>query len=597
MMMRNEPIAGKNTDLLEAHALIGHVACSPTCNGIEQHRSASSLCQPPPLLGGVEGCRKLLPAGDPIDRVEPPRPLSYPVTHLARGNTRAWGCRILLTIRRAFFSASDKTGLSELAGGLAELGVELLASGGTARHLRGASLVVEDLADYTGYPELVGGRVKTLHPLVHAGILARRDDEGDAADVEAHGIKLIDLVVVNLYPFEAAVTHDTLMNEATELIDIGGEALIRAAAKNHRWVAVLTDPSDYAVLLSELRAHGGLRAEVSRDLARKAFDHVVRYNTAIANYFSQEPLPAQLNVVGSAKRSLRAGENKHQRATLYGDRTAYKQLQGGPPSYNNLLDLDAALRIPYAFSDPAAVFVKHTNPCGLCSAATIDEAVRQAYDADSKSAFGGIVGVNRPLTQVAAEFVAAHFVDALVAPAFDPDALETLRRREKLLIIEAGRDLLDQGLGVEIHETAFGLIAQTASTGEMPRDGLQIVSSRQPTESELDDLVFAWKAVRWVKSNAILLSKSRCTTGIGAGQMSRVDAVELAIRKAGDRANGSVLASDAFFPFRDSIDASAEAGITAIIEPGGSIRDDEVIRAADEHGIALLFTSRREFRH
>jgi len=503
----------------------------------------------------------------------------------------------LLTIRRAFFSASDKTGLSELAGGLAELGVELLASGGTARHLRAASLAVEDVADYTDYPELVGGRVKTLHPLVHAGILARRDDESDAADVEAYGIKLIDLVVVNLYPFEAAVARGTPMNEATELIDIGGEALIRAAAKNHRWVAVLTDPSDYAVLLSELREHGDLRDEVSRDLARKAFDHVVRYNTAIANYFSQEPLPAQLNVVGPAKRSLRAGENKHQRATLYGDRTAYRQLQGGPPSYNNLLDLDAALRIPHAFSEPTTVFVKHTNPCGLCSADTIEDAVRRAYDADSKSAFGGIVGVNRPLTQAAAEFVAGHFVDALVAPAFDPDALETLRKREKLLIIEAGRDLLDQGLRVEIHETAFGLIAQTASTGEMPRDDLRIVSSRPPTESELDELVFAWKAVRWVKSNAILLSKGRCTTGIGAGQMSRVDAVELAIRKARGRAQGAVLASDAFFPFRDSVDLAAEAGITAIIEPGGSIRDDDVIRAADEYGIALLFTGRREFRH
>lgn len=503
----------------------------------------------------------------------------------------------MLTIRRAFFSASDKTGLTELAGGLAEVGVELLASGGTARHLHGASLVVEDLADYIGYPELVGGRVKTLHPLVHAGILARRDDEADAADVEAHGIKLIDLVVVNLYPFEAAVAHDTPMDNAAELIDIGGEALIRAAAKNHRWVAVLTDPNDYAVLLNELREHGGLRAEVSRDLARKAFDHVVRYNTAIATYFSQEVLPAQLNVVSPMKHSLRAGENKHQRATLYSDRTAYTQLQGRPPSYNNLLDLDAALRIPQAFSEPTAVFVKHTNPCGLCSAETIDEAVRRAYEADSKSAFGGILGVNRPLTQTAAEFVASHFVDALIAPAFDPDALETLRGRKKLLIIEAGRDLLDQGLGIEIHETAFGMIAQTVSTGDIPRSDLRIVGSRPPTESELDELVFAWKAVRWVKSNAILLSKGRCTTGIGAGQMSRVDAVELAIRKAGDRAKGSVLASDAFFPFRDSIDAAAEAGITAIIEPGGSVRDEEVLRAADEHGISLVFTSRREFRH
>jgi len=475
--------------------------------------------------------------------------------------------------------------------------VELMASGGTARHLRGASLDVVDLSDYTGMPHLVGGRVKTLHPLVHAGILARRDDEGDAADVAEHGIRLIDLVVVNLYPFESSVTSETPIEEATELIDIGGVALIRAAAKNHRWVAVLTDPGDYGRLLEDLHEHGGVRDALARELAQAAFDHVIRYDASIAEYFSQNELPGQLNLALPRARSLRAGENKHQRAAQYGGRAGSTQLQGREPSYNNLLDLDAALRIPHSFSDPTAVFVKHTNPCGLCSAATMEEALDRAHRADAKSAFGGIVGVNRPMTAAAAEIVAEHFFDAVIAPAFEPTAVEILARRKKLLVLEAGRDLLEHGLGVEIHETAFGVIAQTPSSGEIRREELRVPSERQPTEAELDELIFAWRAVRWVKSNAILLAADRCTTGIGAGQMSRVDAVELAIRKAGDCAGGSVLASDAFFPFRDSIDLAAEAGITAIIEPGGSVRDDEVIAAANDHGIALVFTDRREFRH
>lgn len=503
----------------------------------------------------------------------------------------------MLTIRRVLFSASDKTGLVDLAKGLSEKGVELLASGGTARHLRSAALSVEDLAEYTGYPELVGGRVKTLHPLVHAGILARRDLQSDAADVKEHGVKLIDLVVINLYPFEAQVTGDTPMGDAMELVDIGGEALIRAAAKNHQWVAVLTEPEDYGILLAELREHGGLRPQVSQEFARKAFDHVIRYNSAIADYLSQELFPAQLNLVLPQAHALRAGENEHQRAALYGGRAGYTQLQGSPPSYNNLLDLDSALRIPHAFDEPTAAFVKHTNPCGLCSADTVEEAIERAYEADSKSAFGGIVGVNRSVSRAAAELVTAHFFDALIAPEFNQDALPILQERKKMIIMQAGEDLLNQGLGLEIHETAFGVIVQTSSSGEISREHMRVMSSRTPTDKELDELLFTWKAVRWVKSNAILLSKEHCTVGIGAGQMSRVDAVEMAIRKAGDLAQGAVLASDAFFPFRDSIDLAARAGITVIVEPGGSVRDEDVIRAADEHDIALVFTGRREFRH
>jgi phosphoribosylaminoimidazolecarboxamide formyltransferase/IMP cyclohydrolase len=503
----------------------------------------------------------------------------------------------VLTIGRAFFSASDKSGLVELAGGLAELGVELMASGGTARHLRAASLDVIDLSDYTGTPHLVGGRVKTLHPLVYAGILARRTDEGDRADVEIHDVRLIDLVVVNLYPFESAVSGSTPADEATELIDIGGVSLIRAAAKNHRWVAVLTDFADYHRLLDELREHGGIRDELAHELARKAFDRVIRYDAAIADYFAGEALPRQLNLALPRARPLRAGENKHQAAAQYGAPEGVIQHQGRDPSYNNLLDLDAALRIPHSFDDPTAVFIKHTNPCGLCSADTIEEALHRAYQADAKSAFGGLVGVNRPLTSEGAELLAGHFFDAVIAPDYAPGALEILARRKKLLVLEAGAELLERGLGMELHATAFGVVAQTPSTGEISREALQVVSARRPTAEEIEELLFAWRAVRWVKSNAILLSAGRCTTGIGAGQMSRVDAVELAIRKAGDRAAGSVLASDAFFPFRDSIDLAATAGITAAIEPGGSVRDEEVIAAADELGLALVFTGHREFRH
>jgi phosphoribosylaminoimidazolecarboxamide formyltransferase/IMP cyclohydrolase len=494
-------------------------------------------------------------------------------------------------------SASDKTGLAVLAWGLAEIGVELMASGGTARFLQREGLKVEDLTDYIGYPELIGGRVKTLHPLIHAGILALRKDENHRVDLDKHGIKLIDLVVVNLYPFEQKVTNNTLMEEAMALVDIGGEALIRAAAKNHRWVGVLVDPASYAPFLDELSTQGGLSPDHSRRFAEQAFDHIIHYNAAIAHYLSTELPPQQLNLAFPKAMSLRAGENSHQKAAFYSDSIPFTILQGKNPSYNNLLDLDAALRISHAFSEPAAVVIKHTNPCGLATAETIEDAFSQAHAADSKSAFGGIVGLNRPLTKDGANLLTKHFLDALIAPDYEPEALGILKGRENLLVLRASNKLLKNELALEIKDTAFGLVTQSPSTGSISRDNLRLVSNVQPTETQLDELIFSWKAVRWVKSNAVLLAKDHCTTGIGAGQMSRVDAVELAIRKAGNRANGSVLASDAFFPFRDSIDLAAAAGITAIIEPGGSVRDDEVIAASDEHDIPLVFTGRREFRH
>lgn len=503
----------------------------------------------------------------------------------------------MVEVKRALLSTHDKAGLAELARGLGELGVEVWASGGTARFLREEGIEVQDIADYTGYPELIGGRVKTLHPLIHAGVLARRDDPDHLTDIEKYGIKLFDLVVVNLYPFEAEVDGATPMEEAMELVDIGGEALIRAAAKNHRFVGVLVDPADYGPVLHELQESGGVSERTARHLTEKAFNHIVRYNAAIAQYLAEGLLPPQLNLAWPKAMALRAGENPHQRAALYADGLPFRQLHGKELTYNNLLDLDAVLRISHSFSRPTAVVVKHTTPCGIASATTIEEAFLQAYQADQRSAFGGIVGLNRPLTEEGAVLLAERFLDAVVAPEYEEGALEVLKRRKGLQAIEAGVELFQSGLQLELRATAFGLIAQQPSTGELSREELTIVSKRHPTEEQWDDLLFAWTSVRWVKSNAVVLAREECTVGIGGGQPSRVDAVELAIHKAGPRAKGSVMASEAFFPFRDSIDLAAAARVAAIIEPGGSVRDEEVIRAADEHGLPLVFTGRREFRH
>lgn len=501
----------------------------------------------------------------------------------------------MIEIKRAFFSAVEEAGLAELARGLVGQGVELLASRGTARFLHQEGIEVGDIAAYIGYPELLGGRVKTLHPLVHAGILAQRDDPAERAELEKYGIKLIDLVVANLYPFEAKAEKD-LPKEAMELVEIGGEALIRAAAKNYRFVGVLVDPADYEPVLDELRRTGGLSRDHARWLAEKAFHYVARYNGAIADYLAADPLPSQLNLAYPKAMDLRAGENPEQRAALYGPLLP-RQLHGKGLSYNNLLDLDAALRVSHSFSRPTAVVVKHATPCGLASAPTIEEAFLRAYAVDQRSVVGGIAGLNRPLGEEGAELVAEHLLDCVIAPGYEGGALRVLKRRKGLRVIEAGPQLLKEGLKLELRDTAFGLIAQERSCGAVHRKGLEVVSRRQPTEEQFKDLLFAWKAVRWVKPNAVLLAKEECTVGIGSGQPSPVDAVELAIRKAGERAEGAVLASDAFFPFRGYIDLAAAARVAAIVEPGGSVRDEEVIRAADEQGIALLFTGRGELRH
>lgn len=496
-------------------------------------------------------------------------------------------------------SVADKSGLAEFAQGLRELGVELLASGGTARLLREHGLSVREISELTGFPELLGGRVKTLHPKIHAGILVRRDDPQQLEELKAHGIEPIDLVVVNLYPFEQQVTSETPADEAMEWVDIGGEALIRAAAKNFQFVGVVVDPEDYPRVLKELQQNGGLREGASRRLAQKAFAHVTRYNAAIARWFSAqsgEALPGTLAFVEPRRLVLRYGENPHQQGALYGpSRVLPEQLQGKPLSFVNLLDTDAALKCALEFERPTVVIIKHAMPCGVASAETLIEAFQRAFAADEKSAFGGIIGLNRPLDPETAQEIQKHFFEVVIAPEISPEALEILSAKKNLRVLRTPSKRFDELL--EARTTAFGLLAQTPSERSLTEGDLEVVTRRAPTAQELRDLLFAWRVVKHVKSNGIVLARDERTVGIGGGQVSRVDAVELALRKAGSRAQGSVLASDAFFPFRDSVDLAAQAGVAAIVQPGGSVRDEEVIQAADEHGLAMVFTRVREFRH
>jgi phosphoribosylaminoimidazolecarboxamide formyltransferase/IMP cyclohydrolase len=501
----------------------------------------------------------------------------------------------MIRVQRALLSVSDKTDLEAFARGLAELGVELLASGGTAEFLRKNGLSVGEISEYTRQPELLGGRVKTLHPKIHAGILARRDDPRHLEELKRQRIELIDLVVVNLYPFEAEVNQETAASEAMEWVDIGGEALIRAAAKHFSSVGVIVDPSDYASVLSELRQRGGLSVKTARAFAQKAFQHVTCYNARIARWFSgDEALPEMLTLTECKHLALRYGENPHQSAALYGAAVP-EQLQGKALSFVNILDADAALKCALEFEHPTAVIIKHTSPSGVASDPTLREAFRKAYAADPQSAFGGIIGLNRPLDGPTAELIAQRFFEVVVAPDFSSEALETLRAKENLRLLRAPDEFFDSRR--EFRTTAFGVLVQTPSQATITEDDLEYTTSKQPTPEQMRDLLFAWKVVKHVKSNAIVLAKDECTTGIGGGQVSRVDATEMAVRKAGHRARGSVLASDAFLPFKDNVMVAAQAGVTAIIQPGGSLRDEEVIVAAEEHGLAMVFTRTREFKH
>jgi phosphoribosylaminoimidazolecarboxamide formyltransferase/IMP cyclohydrolase len=520
-------------------------------------------------------------------------------------------------VRRALLSVSQKMGLVTFAQGLHALGVELVSTGGTRQALTAAGLPVRDISDLTGFPEILDGRVKTLHPNVHGGILARRDDPQHVATLARHGIGTIDLVVCNLYPFEATVARlDARPDEIIENIDIGGPTLIRSAAKNFEDVAVVTELEHYPLVLDELRAKGGsLGRETRRRLAAAAFARVAAYDRAIADYFSRlekpEPFPPTLNLHLDRRLVLRYGENPHQQAAFYVEPglahpclATAQPLHGKELSFNNLLDLDSALGLVREFNVPAAAVIKHNNPCGAAAAADLETAFRRAYDGDPLSAFGGVFGFNREVDAATARLLTEpnRFVEAVIAPGYSPEAFELLTTRpkwkESVRLLKVGPlDGAATGAALDFRRVDGGLLVQTRDAGGDDLAAARVVTRRQPTDEEWADLRFAWTVVKHVKSNAIVLAKGSAVVGVGAGQMSRVDAVHLAARKAGDRARGSVLASDAFFPFRDNIDEAARAGVTAVIQPGGSVRDKDSIAACDEHGLAMVFTGVRHFRH
>ncbi|MBS3023442.1 bifunctional phosphoribosylaminoimidazolecarboxamide formyltransferase/IMP cyclohydrolase [Acidiphilium multivorum] len=509
-----------------------------------------------------------------------------------------------VNIRRALISVSDKAGLVELGRALAAAGVEILSTGGSARALREAGIAVVEVADYTGVPEMLDGRVKTLVPKIHGGLLGRRDLPEHLAQMQRHDIPPIDLLAVNLYPFEETVAKGADFETCVENIDIGGPALIRAAAKNHDSVAVLTSPAQYDDLIAALAA-GGTTLEQRRRLAAAAYARTAAYDAAISAWFAQqtgEMFPAHLALAGTRQQMLRYGENPHQSAAFYrtGNRPGVataRQLQGKELSYNNINDTDAAFECVAEFDRPAVVIVKHANPCGVALGADLAEAWDRALDCDPVSAFGGIIAVNRPLDVAAAEKMASIFSEVIIAPDAAPDAVELLARKKNLRLLLTGGLPDPAESGLAWRSVAGGFLAQTRDAGRIGRDDLKVVTQRAPTNAEFADLLFAFRVAKHVKSNAIIYAKAGATTGIGAGQMSRVDSSRIAAQKGGEKIPGSVVASDAFFPFADGLVAAIEAGATAVIQPGGSIRDNEVIEAADAAGIAMVFTGMRHFRH
>lgn len=526
----------------------------------------------------------------------------------------------VIQVRQALVSVSDKAGIVEFAKGLAELGVTLISTGGTAKLLREAGLKVAEVSEATGFPEMLDGRVKTLHPAIHGAILAKRSDPEHLRQLEQHRITPIDLVAINLYPFAATIAQERIgLADAIEQIDIGGPALIRSAAKNFEGVAILTDPRQYPSILEEMRSRaGGLSLTTRLRLAQEAFRHTTRYDGTIAGYLGSisaapsglqavwpQPFPPYLVLPFVRLQELRYGENPHQRAALYRDVEGEgpylahaKQLQGKELSYNNLLDLDAALHLAREFPEPAACVIKHTNPCGVATAPTVVDAYRRARDTDPASAYGGILGFNRRVDEAAAQEIASTFVEAIIAPGYTEAAGEVLRSRKNLRVMEipAGEWRLPSDPW-DMRRISGGLLLQERDRTDRDETTLKVVTKREPTAEEWQALAFAWKVVKHVKSNAIVFTTATATVGIGAGQMSRVDACRIAVMKARFPTRGTVVASDAFFPFRDGIDAAAEAGATAIIQPGGSVRDAEVVQAADDHGMAMVFTGIRHFRH
>ncbi len=524
-------------------------------------------------------------------------------------------------ITRALLSVSDKSGLAELGAALARHGVELVSTGGTAKALREAGLEVRDVSDLTGFPEMMDGRVKTLHPMVHGGLLAVRDDAAHAQAMVDHGIAPIDLVVVNLYPFAATVAKGAGRDEVIENIDIGGPSMVRSAAKNHAYVAIATDPADYAAIIEELDANSGSTTLATRRrLAAKAFAATAAYDATISSWFAfadqGEALPEALSVPLKKGAELRYGENPHQQAALYlplgpsarGIAQA-EQVQGKELSYNNYNDADAALELVSEFCDgpPTVVIVKHANPCGVASADTLIEAYKAALACDSVSAFGGIIAVNRPLDGPTAEAISGIFTEVVCAPDADADARAVFAKKKNLRLLLTGELPDPARAGLMMKSIAGGMLIQSRDNGRITRDALKVVTQRQPTEQELADCLFAWTVAKHVKSNAIVYAQGGSTAGIGAGQMNRLESARIAAWKAKDAAEkagwasprtiGSAVASDAFFPFADGLLAAVEAGATAVIQPGGSIRDEEVIAAADAAGLAMVFTGMRHFRH
>ncbi len=520
----------------------------------------------------------------------------------------------MAVIKQALLSVSDKTGIVELARGLASHGVALISTGGTAKLLQDAGLKVTEVADHTGFPEMLDGRVKTLHPKVHGGILARRDVPGHMAALSKAGIPTIDLVVVNLYPFSATVARPgCALAEAIENIDIGGPAMVRSAAKNYQHVAVVTDPADYEEVLKEMAsAAGALGADTRFRLAQKAFSHTAQYDGAISNYLTsfessgvRARFPQRLNLQFERLQAMRYGENPHQEAAFYrdlrpatGSLCGYRQLQGKELSYNNVADADAAWECVKGFDQPACVIVKHANPCGAAVADTVAEAYRKALATDPTSAFGGIIAFNRELDASAAQGVTQLFVEVIVAPGVTPEAARLLSGKANIRVLEV--PLAPGANDYDFKRVGGGLLVQTPDTAGVTAAGLKIVTRAKPSAAQIADLVFAWRVAKFVKSNAIVFCGGGRTLGVGAGQMSRVDSARIAVIKAESAKltlKASVVASDAFFPFRDGVDTVAAAGAAAIIQPGGSQRDGEVIAAADEHGIAMVFTGIRHFRH
>jgi phosphoribosylaminoimidazolecarboxamide formyltransferase/IMP cyclohydrolase len=512
-------------------------------------------------------------------------------------------------------SVSDKSGLVEFGRELAERGVEIVSTGGSARALREAGLAVRDVSELTGMAEMMGGRVKTLHPAIHGALLARREDPGHLAAMEAHGIVPIDLAVINLYPFEATVAAGADPATCIENIDIGGPAMIRAAAKNHDHVAVVTEPGDYALVLEEIARQGGTGAALRRRLALTAYARTASYDAAVSDWMARRisETPRRLTVAATRAQPLRYGENPHQHAAFYTDGSARagvatgRQVQGKALSYNNINDTDAAFELVAEFDAPTCVIVKHANPCGVASADELVSAYGAAFDCDRVSAFGGIVALNRPLDGATAEAIAAIFTEVVIAPGADEDARAIFAAKPNLRLLVTDGVPDPRAPRRSLRQVAGGLLVQEADCAMIDRDALRVVTRRAPEPRELDDLLFAWRVAKHVKSNAIVYARGGATVGIGAGQMSRVDSTRIAARKAADMAEalglaelptrGSAVASDAFFPFADGLQAAAEAGATSVIQPGGSRRDAEVIAAADAAGLAMVFTGQRHFRH